>query len=262
MIEKEVYQHFRKEERTFIDQMFDLTRRVEDTYAIQVTDFLDPRQIQIARSVVGQSGLKLFSSSDKYETEYARLIIAPDYYELNWADFEIALLEINYNTKFNQLTHSQVMGSLLHKLGIQRDVFGDIILHDSRVQVLVEQAMVPYFTTVDKIARVKVTMAEVPLEQFLGKTTNDFKEVDILVSSMRLDKLVAAVFKLSRSQATKLVEAEKVKLNYATQTRSSEELTLGDLVSVRGFGRFQVSQDNGLSKNKKHKLSVKKYAKK
>ena len=59
-----------------------------------------------------------------------------------------------------------------------------------------------------------------------------------MVSSMRLDKVLATVLKLSRSQAIQLISAEKLKLNYQTLDRPSEMLQVGDLISVRGFGRF------------------------
>ncbi|MGT2929045.1 YlmH family RNA-binding protein [Streptococcus dentasini] len=261
MAESDIYQHFRKEERTFIDKIFDLAKRVEDTYVFQVTDFLDPRQVQIARSVLGQIGIAYFVSSDVYPTEYAKIILAPDYYRLDLKDFNLALLEISYNTKFNYLTHSQIMGSFIHKLGIQRTVFGDIILADGRAQIIVNHSMLGYFMMVEKIGKAAVTIKEVDFSQLLNRE-HKAKELDILVSSMRLDKVLASVFKISRAQATKLIEQEKVKLNYGVITRPAELLELGDLVSVRGFGRFKLDRDNGLSKNQKYKLSIKKYANK
>lgn len=261
MVENDIYQHFRKEERTFIDKMRDLAERVEDTYTYQLTDFLDPRQVKIAESVFGQIGIKYYLSTDYLKTEYARVIAAPDYYELEPQDFEIALLEISYNSKFNHLTHAQIMGSFINKLGIQRNVFGDIILTEARAQIIVTKSLVSYFATVEKIGRAAVKIKEVDFSQLL-LPANRAKELDVLVSSLRLDKVIASAFKLSRSLASKLVEQEKVKLNYGLLTRPAELLELGDLVSVRGYGRFQIYRDNGLSKNKKHKLTLKKYANK
>ncbi len=261
MGEIDIYQHFRKEERTFIDKMTDLAKRVQDNYVYQVTDFLDPRRVKIAKSVSGQMGLTYYLSTDFLKTEYAKIILAPDYYELELDDFEIALLEISYNPKFNHLTHSQIMGSFINKLGLERSVFGDIILADNRAQILVKDSMVAYFSSVNKIGRAAVKITKVPWSHLL-ESVNHAKEVDILVSSMRLDKVIASSFKLSRSLASKLVEHEKVKLNYGLLTRPAELLELGDLVSVRGYGRFEVFRDDGLSKNKKHKLTIRKYAKK
>lgn len=80
--------------------------------------------------------------------------------------------------------------------------------------------------------------------------------MNVLVSSMRLDKIIAAVLKLSRRQANQLIESEKVKLNYLVQPKVSHLIDIGDLISVRGYGRFTISRDNGLSKGGKHKLII------
>ena len=79
---------------------------------------------------------------------------------------------------------------------------------------------------------------------------------DILVSSLRLDKLVASIFKLSRSQAVQLISAKHVKLNYAVSDKPDQQIELDDLISVRRFGRAKVLSENGFSKNGKHKLTV------
>ena len=67
----------------------------------------------------------------------------------------------------------------------------------------------------------------------------DSRQLDIIVSSMRMDKVLATVLKLSRSQAVQLIETDKVKLNYQIVDRASENASkLEILISVRGFGRF------------------------
>lgn len=81
---------------------------------------------------------------------------------------------------------------------------------------------------------------------------------DILVSSLRIDLIMASVIKISRSQAMKFIESEKVKVNYRKVTRTSDNLALGDMISVRGYGRFKIESDNGLSKNGKIKLTISK----
>ena len=79
---------------------------------------------------------------------------------------------------------------------------------------------------------------------------------DILVSSYRLDKVIAAGFKLSRSQASQLVSSGLVKVNYATTTNGSGLVALNDLVSVRRFGRLKIVSENGISKSGKYKVTV------
>ncbi|KEH52799.1 YlmH family RNA-binding protein [Streptococcus macedonicus] len=255
-MKKGLYQHFRPDEYDFIEKIDDLARRVEETYAYALTDFLNLRQVDIAKSVIGNRRLHYFVSSDYYPAEYARLIVAPDYYEFNPEDFELTLLEVNYNSKFNQLTHSQIMGTLLHKLGIKRTVIGDILVESGYAQLLVKQNMADYFrANVTKIAKASVSLKEIPLEQLIAGE-KDSRQLDIIVSSMRMDKVLATVLNLSRSQAVQLIETDKVKLDYQIVDRASEMLQVGDLISVRGFGRFSILSENGFTKNGKCKLTV------
>ncbi|MGT2738895.1 RNA-binding protein [Streptococcus pantholopis] len=256
MTDKAILQHFKPDEYQFIEKATDLMAKALDTYSLQLSEFLDPRQVFILKSIVGQTELNCFVSSDYYPMEYARVIIAPDYYVFDFLDFQISLFEIVYNSKFNQLTHAQIMGSLLHRLGIRRTVIGDIVVEPGRAQLMVDRSMAAYFlTNVTKIAKVTVKLKETSFDNLIH-SQQESEETDILVSSMRLDKIIAAVLKISRSQVLKLVEADKVKVNYALAGKSSDLLKTDDLVSVRGFGRFTLVKENGRSKSGKHKLTV------
>ena len=116
--------------------------------------------------------------------------------------------------------------------------------------------MADYFrANVTKIAKASVSLKEIPLEQLIAGE-KDSRQLDIIVSSMRMDKVLATVLNLSRSQAVQLIETDKVKLNYQIVDRASEMLQVGDLISVRGFGRFSILSENGFTKNGKCKLTV------
>ncbi|MBM7642619.1 YlmH family RNA-binding protein [Streptococcus loxodontisalivarius] len=254
---KDIYQHFRPSETDFVDKVFGWVSQVDNSYTTYLTDFLDPRQVTIAQSIIASSSLQSFVSSDFIGGEYARLLIAPDYYQLDQADFEISLLEVDYNRKFNQISHGQVMGTLINQLGIRRTVFGDILLTDDHLQVYVMTSMLSYFQeNVKKIGKASVKLRQCKLEERV-QVKESFKEDLVLVSSLRLDKVVASVLKLSRSVSLKLIASQKVKLNYSIADRASEELSIGDLVSVRGYGRFTLDSLAGLSKQGKHKLIIK-----
>lgn len=255
---KVIYQHYRPEEHHFIEKMLDIISQVESYYAFQVTDFLNPREVDILKNLVGQGELKVFSSSDYYDTEYARVIIAPNYYELNIVDFEIGLLECTYNTKFNQISHRQVLGTVINHLGVKRSVIGDILLGEGIVQILVDQSMSSYLAQmITKIGRVSVNWYEVDFGKLLPRYQKG-KSMEILVSSWRIDGILSDILNLSRNSAVKLLEKDKVRLNYASISKVSQELEVGDLLSVRGHGRFVISSYNGLTKSGKYKLTIEK----
>lgn len=256
MVKREViYQHFHPSEGAFIDRLFDVIEQMEATYAYQLTEFLDPRQVEIARSVLGQAGVCYYESSLICSMEYRRLIVAPDYYVLDLADFEMVLLEISYPTKFYELGHRQIMGALLHQLGLKRSVFGDILVKDQRAQVIFDQAKLTYLLNqVDKIGRVPVSFQTLDFEQAL--VAEEGTDSVILASSLRLDKILALVLKLSRVKAGKLIEQGRIKRNHALVKSGRQAVELGDLISVRGYGRFQVKESLGISKQGKQKLVI------
>ncbi|EGJ26930.1 YlmH family RNA-binding protein [Streptococcus porcinus] len=258
MTTKDFKQHFHPSETPFIEKIQDIIRRVEDSYSFYLTEFLNPRQVEILKILVASSDLQCFSSSDFYHTEYGRVIIAPDYYHLNECDFALAIVDISYNAKFNTIKHAQILGAFIHELGIQRSLLGDILVAPGHAQVMTTKSMLSYaITNISKIARASVNLKEGSLEDLIQANVDE-KHLELLLSSFRLDTLIANVFKLSRSQAIKLVESEKVKINYRVSRKASDLLVIGDLISVRGFGRFQLLQDNGLTKNGKYKLTISK----
>lgn len=253
-----VYQHFRPDEQVFIEKSFDLIEQVEATYAFQVTEFLNPRQVSILSSLIKQAGLSVYFSTDYYDTEYAKVLVAPDYYTLDLNDFGISLLELSYNPKFNHLTHRQIMGTLINHLGVKRSIFGDILLAEGKAQILVESSMASYFVqNVTKIGKVTVALKEVELNHLLPLLVHRQSQ-EILVASWRADAIVSETLSLSRSNVTKLFDKEWVKLNYASLGKSSQELEVGDLLSIRGYGRYQIAQQKGYSKSGKIKLTIEK----
>ncbi|MEZ7647368.1 RNA-binding protein [Streptococcus constellatus] len=253
---KHLYQHFTEEDREFVDKSLEKMQRVEDSYSFEVTSFVNPHQVEILRNLGNHLQLQIFSSSDYYTSELAKVIIAPFYYELQVSDFEIDLLEISYANKFHHLTHSQIMGTVLNQLGIERKVFGDILVTSGRAQIMVDRKFTQFFIDhISRIAKTSVKLKQVDFSQLIAVQA-DSKLRDVLVSSMRLDKILAASFRLSRSVATKLIATKQVRVNYSMLDNPSHHLLLNDLISVRGYGRVKVLRENGFSKNGKYKLTV------
>ncbi|HEQ5168379.1 TPA: RNA-binding protein [Streptococcus pyogenes] len=253
-----IYQHFHQEEYPFIDRMSDMINRVEDYYLLEVTEFLNAREVMILKSLIALTDLKMFVSTDYYPSEYGRVIIAPGYYDLEQSDFQIALVEISYQAKFNQLTHSQILGTLINELGVKRNLFGDVFVEMGYAQLMIKRELLDYFLgTITKIAKTSVKLREVNFDQLIRSIDNS-QTLDILVSSFRLDGVVATILKKSRTQVIALIEANKIKVNYRLANKASDNLVIGDMVSIRGHGRFTLLADNGVTKHGKQKITLSK----
>lgn len=254
-----IYQHFRPDERAFIDQATDWIDRVLATYSLVTTGFLNPRQVFILRTLInGQNAtaIQLFASSALAETEYVKVILAPSYYQLEENDFELACLRIDFASKFVTLKHSQILGTFLGETGLERSKIGDIVVYDTYALVLVGSKLATLFVErIHKIARSGVKLKTVPMDQF-KKSSETFVTKIITVSSLRLDKVIASVYHISRNLAQNLIQSKQVKVNYTETLRNDFELAVGDLISVRGYGRIKVEALLGMTKKDKLRVEV------
>ena len=256
MTNKAIYQHFSLDDAPFIDKGLEWIKRVEDTYAPVLTAFVNPHQEQILRVLAGTYELGCVSSGEYIQTEFVRVLLYPDYFSPTLSDFEMALLEIHYPSRFEKLTHSKILGTIINQLGIDRKLFGDILVDEKRAQIFVNRDFIPLFQDgIRKIGRLPVSLEERPFtDRIISKI--DFREREILVSSFRLDALLSSALKLSRNQTSQLIEKKSVQVNYHLVEKSDYQVAVGDLISVRKFGRLKVVKDNGQTKKDKIKLSI------
>ena len=66
------------------------------------------------------------------------------------------------------------------------------------------------------------------------------EEIQILVNSMRIDNFVSEIAHTSRNKTEEILTQEKVMINYETVLKASKQVNLGDLIIVRGFGKYKV----------------------
>ena len=253
---KELYQHFATEDIPFIDKGLEWLRQVEEHYAPILSPFINPHQVFILETSGNNRGIKVFSSTSYISSEYARVILAPDYFTPSLEDFEMTLLEIVYSSKFQRLTHSKILGTVLNRLGIDRKLFGDILVTDERAQIIVDQRFTTLFQDgIQKISKLPVNLVERSFSDMI-ESKEDYQEKEVLVSSLRLDTFLSSILKLSRSQTSALVEKKMVQVNYHIVEKSDYPVKIGDLISVRRFGRIILLKENGQTKKDKKKLTV------
>ncbi|MFC4651332.1 RNA-binding protein [Lactococcus nasutitermitis] len=250
-----LYQHFHADERYFIERCLDWIEQVENNFSVITTYFLNPREVQILQSLVNKRELQIFSSQDFAATELSKLILAPTFYELDEQDFDISLLEIRYPAKFYHLTHSQVLGTFLGQAGVKRQELGDIFVTDEKVQLFVSHHLLETFQTIEKIAKATVQIREIDFSNLLEVDNTATREV-VLLSSLRIDKIISVCFNLSRNIATDMLKFKKVKINYFEVEKKDFSVNKDDLISVRGFGRIKILDILGMTKKGKQRVEV------
>lgn len=251
-----ILQHFRKEEQPFIEMAASYVREVEDSYTPKLTGFLDPRQQFIIESIVRSARLSIAGSGAFADAERKRMLIYPDYFVPEPEDFQTKVFSVNYPSKFMTLKHKDVLGSLM-SLGIARSKFGDIRLQDDVVQFAAAEEMKDYLrANFTSIGKSNVRIEEVHSVDRLIECGDVYVEELHIVSSLRLDAVVASAVNCSRQKAASYIQNEKVKVNHAVRTQTSFELNELDMLSVRGGGRFKIVSIEGRTKKDKIRLMI------
>ena len=251
-----IFQHFRKDEQQFIEQVSGWMIEVEDRYSPKLTDFLDPRQRFIVRAVVGASDIQVKASGGFEDAERQRVLLYPSYYEPQQEDFQLTLFEVKYPSKFVTLQHPDILGSLM-ALGLDRSKFGDIRMEGERIQFAVADEVAFYLQT-NYLAAGKVKVQLEPVDDLSEAiaAVEQWTEESHTVSSMRLDTVMSSVYKISRQKAAALIHGGKVKVNWTVQEQPSFELHESDLLSSRGLGRVKVIMVEGRTKKDKIRLQI------
>ena len=109
-----------------------------------------------------------------------------------------------------------------------------------------------------RVKHVPLTITEQPIDAF-QPPEQKIKEVHIMVSSMRLDTLLAHGVGLSRTKAMDLIQAGKVKVNHSEVTDNDYLCRQEDLISCRGYGRIRIGEQSGETSKGKLKVCIFKY---
>lgn len=253
----DIYQHFRKDEQPFIDQVLAWKAQVENTYRAKLTDFLNPREQQIIDMLIGTNHveLRLHRSGGGLHTERQRMILAPMYEEIQETDFALVLMQASYQNKFISLSHRDVMGAFL-SLGIKRKKLGDIFVADGILQIIMTRDIAPYVAAnLTAIKKATISLEEKALSDFIGEEKH-WDEMDHTVSSLRLDAVLKEIYKLSRKDAAHDIAKKLVKVNYKTIEDTAFILQEGDLLSFRGKGRSKLTSVNGQTKKEKWRITT------
>src|SRR4051812_4737407 len=251
-----IYQHFRPEEREYIDQVLNWKDYVETHYIPKLTDFLDPREQHILKMLIGEHGeakYQLFGGSPSVERK--RALIFPEYLTANEEEFQISLFEIQYPRKFVTIEHRQVLGTLM-SLGLKRGKFGDILITDEHVQFFAAKEISQYIkNNVESIGRAGVKLAETGIDNVVA-AAQVWDENELTLSSLRLDTVISGIYHLSRQKSLALIQHGLVKVNWTLIENPSFPCDVGDMLSVRGHGRAKIIGLDGKTKKEKWRIIV------
>lgn len=235
------------------------------------SEFLSPRLCHYGEGYLQRRGMGFFSYGGYGEAERRKLYVLPDYMTDGTAEPDRErLAEFGYTTHlsavsvqgsgYRVLTHRDFLGSLLG-LGLERSVLGDLIVTEEGRAALVfcEERIVPFLlgewtkvaSDTVKVRPCDPTEVALPPRQFIP--------IQDTVASPRLDAVVASLCRLSREKARELVLNGLVEMNYESEERPDRTVTPPTQISVRGFGKYRVTELGDLTKKGRLRLRAEQY---
>lgn len=169
------------------------------------------------------------------------------------SSFPISAIEFSFR-KCDKLTHRDFLGSLM-SLGIERETVGDILVEDGRAVVFVKTELSDYVKSqISKVGRIGVKVADADLSKL--PQGRGFEEKTYIVSSLRLDNIVAAVCKLSREKTRTVIMSDSACVNFEETKNVSLNLKENDVFTIRGKGKFVLKCILGTTGKGRIRISV------
>lgn len=179
--------------------------------------------------------------------------VFPEWCEAEEELFPISTLRIELCFS-GTLSHRDYLGALL-SLGLDVSKFGDILVDSEKSAYCFVCSDISDYVcqNISKIGPYGVKIKKIPFEDVKDVKRN-FEHLSLVCAAERTDAVVGAITKLSRQKAADLISSGKVKINHRLAQTNAALLKEGDLISVRGFGRF-IFRGTG-TKTRKNRLHI------
>lgn len=234
-------------------RLLDLAEAALRNRKYKVSEFLDPYGYSIAETIGAHYDRLELSSNGGYNgAERVKAIFVNEEFR-GTPDAAIAGLSAAWDDRYYQITHRDVLGSLMG-LGIKREIIGDIIMCGQGCQIIVDSSLVNFIMqNFNKVGAAAITVSQFNLADIIPREEK-IKEIKTTVASLRLDVIAAAGFGTSRSRMSEEVAAGKLKVNWQEAKNSAQSIRANDIISMRGRGRVEVCEI--LGQTKKGRISI------
>lgn len=223
-----------------------VANQVEKVRRGDYTDFLDPSELK-----------QIISILNKYHIKYNVLNLFTDceksiIYTENYPN--ISLIEIISNNKLN---HKDILGSLFsHNISVCK--YGDIVITDNYYLPIINSIKPYIINNLTSIGKYNVKVNEVDIK-LISDFKYEYEELEILVSSLRIDNIVSTLCNCSRTQVDEIFKNKYVFVNYLPITKKTYLLHDNDIIGIRRNGKYRFNGVKKITNKNKYIISMYKY---
>ena len=263
--QKVLNEYKKQEDKILIAQILDKIEFSRQREKLEYTDFLDMYQISLVKSFMKKIEFENYILYGGFEeAERKLLIIYPEKYnmnmiEKNYSKIIKAIRIILEDEQKEKYYHRNYLSGII-KVGIKREKAGDIIVSDDGADILVKaetaETLKKELGTLTRFENSKMEIIDI---SDVRKQEIKLEEISIIVPSLRLDNFVSDLARTSRSKAAQIIDSERVFINGQNEKKTSKQVKLGDIITIRGKGRFVVKEFSGSTRSGRTVVKIEKY---
>lgn len=153
--------------------------------------------------------------------------------------------------------HRDFLGAFMG-LGLKREMIGDIFVGEGFAAVFcTKTARDLIIDSITCVGRTGVTVSDGLIKPI---PEPKFEDIAVIAASMRADCIVGAVTGLSREKASDFIKAGYLMINYSECSNISKTVSEGDILTLRGYGKYAVCEGAAQTKKGRLRIPLKKYS--
>lgn len=254
-----------KDDKILLAQVSDKIEMCENKNKIEYTNFLDLAQIELVQNYIDKLKIENYISYGGYEQSERKLfVIYPEKFnstvvEKNLVSIvKIVRIQLPDELK-GKYAHRDYLGAVI-KLGVKREKVGDIIVDNDGADIIVEKD-ISKFLLENLSGLTRFSKSKITIEKIDNLRTVEVRreEREIIVSSLRLDNVISELARCSRNKALDIINMERVFVNFQCETKKTKQIKTGDMVTIRGKGRFYIKELVGQTKSGRVIVKIEKF---
>lgn len=254
-------------DKLFEAKVLDKIRIAKTKNQITNTDFLSLHEQNISKKILNiEKETNFLFYLPCSGLEKAMLIVYPEkcanIFENNIYNFEniVCLIRITLpNELKGSYSHKDYLSGIM-KLGIKREKIGDILVFEDGADIVCCNEISKYIlNSLPQLTRFSKSKIEKLSITNIRKPEIKKEQKRITVSSLRLDNIISEIVNCSRNESSKILEDQRVMVNYEGETRNSKIIKEDDIIVIRGKGKFRIFEILGETKKGKIAINVEHY---
>ena len=255
-MDRSLLNKYNQEEKLILSKIIDKINFCEKRNQIQITDFLDMGKQELVKKFLNSQKFYNYIFYGAFEeAERKIVVIYPEKFEelirdnkIDYNEF-ISIIRIMLPDELNgEYNHQRYLGGLI-KLGIKREKIGDILVDNNGADIICSKEIEKFLlNNLAELTRFQKSKIEVINIRELRNITIEKEQIRITIASMRLDNIIAELAHCSRNNANRILEEQRVFVNYENITKATKEIKENDRITIRGKGRFLIKRIIGNTK--------------